>query len=259
MAANLKKIKIFLASSSELKLERDEFRLYIANLNDKFIDNKIYLKIIQWEHFLDAISKTRLQDEYNREVSNADIALCIFFTKVGAYSEEEFNTAYTTFKATGKPLIWTYFKNAPIRTGSITSEINTLLAFKKKLSELGHYFTEYENTADLHNKFRNQLDRLFPSLFSAAGLRLTNKKPETGENSSPPVQVAETNNLQSKDEIIRLIDFDLDAAFEKLDVFYLNKNATYNDLSREYFNQPNHFVLNNFRSRLKRFVTTTWK
>ncbi len=61
---DLKTITIFIASSAELKDERDAFRLFIANLNDKFVDKHVYLKIIQWEKFLDAISDTRLQDEY---------------------------------------------------------------------------------------------------------------------------------------------------------------------------------------------------
>ena len=62
----------------------------------------------------------------------------------------------------GKPKIWTYFKNAQINTGSITDEINTLLAFKKKIGSLGHFFTEYTNIDNLINKYRSQLDKFLP-------------------------------------------------------------------------------------------------
>jgi hypothetical protein len=140
----MKTIRIFIASSSELKEDRDKFRIFISTENSRLIKQKknIFLDLVQWEYFLDAISDTRLQSEYNNAIRSCDIVLCLFFTKVGKYTAEEFDTAYETFKDQGKPRIWTYFKNADIKTGAITDEINTLLEFKKKISGLGHFFTE---------------------------------------------------------------------------------------------------------------------
>ena len=159
----MKTIRIFIASSSELKDDREEFRMFISQENDRLHKKDIYLEIVQWENFLDAISDTRLQDEYNNAISECDIVLCLFFTKVGKYSSEEFDTAYQVFKDKGKPKIWTYFKNAQINTGSITDEINTLLAFKKKIGNLGHFYTEYTNIDNLINKYRTQLDKFLPA------------------------------------------------------------------------------------------------
>lgn len=158
----MKTLKIFIASSSELKEDRDQFRLFISQENDRLHSKGIYLQIVQWENFLDAISDTRLQDEYNNAISQCDIVLCLFFTKVGKYTAEEFDTAYQVFRDKGKPKIWTYFKNAQINTGSITDEINSLLAFKKKIGSLGHFFTEYTNIDNLINKYRTQLDKFLP-------------------------------------------------------------------------------------------------
>ena len=154
----IKTIKIFLASSNELKAERDSFRNFISTENDRLHKKGIYFEIVQWEYFLDEISDTRLQDEYNSQLSKCDIALCLFFTKVGKYTEEEFDTAYTKFKADGQPKIWTYFKDADIKTANITDEINTLLNFKTKIINLGHYGSSYESTSDLHLKFKRQLE-----------------------------------------------------------------------------------------------------
>jgi hypothetical protein len=157
-------IKIFLASSAELRADRDEFRNFISGQNDRLHREGIYLEIIQWENFLDAISDTRLQDEYNKVLRECDIALCLFFTKVGKYTAEEFDTAYQVFKDTGRPKIWTYFKDAPVDSGSITDEINTLISFKKKIGELGHFYSKYINIDNLLNQFRNQLDKILPLL-----------------------------------------------------------------------------------------------
>src|SRR4051812_39691934 len=155
----LKTIKIFIASSSELKADREEFRNFISLENERLIQQQIFLQIIQWEYFLDAISDTRLQGEYNKAIRESDIVLCLFFTKVGKYTAEEFDTAYQVFKDTGKPKIWTYFKDAPVNTGSITEDIMTLFAFKKKIGELGHFYTGYTNIDNLKYQFKTQLDK----------------------------------------------------------------------------------------------------
>ena len=59
-----------------------------------------------------------------------------------------------------KPLIYTYFKDVQVNIGSITKEITTLLAFKEKLANLGHYPTRYTSIEDLKLQFQQQLDIL---------------------------------------------------------------------------------------------------
>ena len=111
-------IKIFLASSSELREDRDAFDLYFRQQNDLLRKHGVYLEIIRWEKCLDAMAETRLQDEYNKEVRDCDVFVSLFFTKTGKFTREEFDTAYRQFKKAGKPLIYTFFKNADIKTGS---------------------------------------------------------------------------------------------------------------------------------------------
>jgi hypothetical protein len=153
-------IKIFLASSSELKEDRDAFDLYFRQQNDPLRKQGIYLEIGRWENFLDAISGTRLQDEYNKEVKACNIFVSLFFSKTGKYTEEEFDTAYGQFLDTKKPLIYTFFKNAPLNSGDIGDEIISLINFKKKLASLGHFYTNYDNIADLKLQFSDQLEKL---------------------------------------------------------------------------------------------------
>jgi internalin A len=154
-------IQIFLASSTELREDRDAFDLYFRQQNDQLRKQEVYLEIIRWENFLDAMSDTRLQDEYNKAVRECDIFVCLFFTKTGKFTEEEFDVAFGQFKAGGKPRIFTFFKDAGVRTSSIREEdILSLLAFKKKLAAHGHFHTKYENIADLKLQFRDQLDKI---------------------------------------------------------------------------------------------------
>ncbi len=139
-------IRIFLASSSELRKDRDDFELYFRQLNDELRDEGLYLKIHRWENFLDAMSTTRLQDEYNNSITSCDIFVSLFFTKAGRYTEEEFDTAHRQFKKTGRPFIYTFFKNAPVLMADIGDDVLSLLEFKKKLDNLGHFYKYYNNT-----------------------------------------------------------------------------------------------------------------
>ena len=158
--------KIFLASSSELTEDRKEFELFINRKNKAWIDKGIFLKLEMWEDFLDTVSQTRLQDEYNNAVRESDIFVMLFFTKVGQYTEEEFDTAFGQFKATHKPFILTYCKSADISLDDHNEEhLASLLTFKKRLRDLGHFPTPYKNTDALQLHFSQQLDKLAESGF----------------------------------------------------------------------------------------------
>jgi hypothetical protein len=155
------KKKLFLASSSELKDDREHFEIFINRKNKIWIDKGVYLDLIVWEDFLDAVSQTRLQDEYNKAILECDIFLMLFATKVGKYTDEEFETAFAQFKATTKPFIFTYFKDTQISIGSAKQgDLMSLWAFQKKLQELGHFYTTYKNIDELKLKCDQQLDKL---------------------------------------------------------------------------------------------------
>ncbi|MGH8508926.1 MAG: GUN4 domain-containing protein, partial [Gammaproteobacteria bacterium] len=81
--------KIFLASSAELKGDRDQFEIFIGRKNKDWVDQGVFIELIVWEDFLDAVSKTGLQNEYNNAIRECDIFVMLFCTKVGQYTEEE--------------------------------------------------------------------------------------------------------------------------------------------------------------------------
>lgn len=157
--------KIFLASSFELKEDRREFEILISRKNKDWIGKGVFLELVVWEDFLDAVAKTRLQDEYNKAIRRCDIFVMLFCTKVGQYTEEEFETAIGQFKTTNRPFIYTYFKTAEITTGSADKDQMSLLAFQGKLKALGHFYTVYRNVEALQLHFTQQLDKLAASGF----------------------------------------------------------------------------------------------
>jgi hypothetical protein len=153
-------LRIFLASSAELRDDRDQLDLYLRQQNDLFRKEGLYLEIVRWENFLDAMTDTRLQDEYNREVRACDIFVSLFFTKAGLFTEEELDTAHRHFQQTGRPFIYTFFKNAPRNTGDIGDEILSLLQLKRKLRALGHYPTSYDSVEHLKRQLIDQLKKI---------------------------------------------------------------------------------------------------
>ncbi len=155
----IKTIKIFLASAEELEEDRDQFRQFISEQNDRLHKKGIYLEIIQWEYFFDAMSPTSLQGEYNKEIKECEMGLCLFATKAGKYTQSEVETAWNHFKETGRPFIFTYFKNVSVNMEELNMDnLKSLTDFKQKLRALGHFPTRYSNIDNLKVQFKRQLE-----------------------------------------------------------------------------------------------------
>ena len=150
----MKTIKIFLASSNELKQDREKFEIEINRKNKLWLEKQVFLHLEIWEDLTERMSLTRSQDEYNQKIKEADLFVLLAYSKVGMFTEEEFETAFGSFQAKKKPFIFTYFKD--IETGKEDS----LDIFKNKLKDLGHFYTSYSDFNDLWNKFNKELDRL---------------------------------------------------------------------------------------------------
>jgi hypothetical protein len=154
-------IKIFLASSSELKEDRVQFELFINKINKEWVKQGVFFELVVWEDFIDAMSATRLQDEYNKAIPGCDIFVMLFQNKVGKYTEEEFNTAFKQFNETKKPFVYTYFKD----TGDEKIREENLHLFREKLKALGHFETVYKNAEGLLLHFNGQLIKLHQAEF----------------------------------------------------------------------------------------------
>ncbi|MGB8193740.1 MAG: hypothetical protein WCF67_17545 [Chitinophagaceae bacterium] len=157
----LKTIKIFLASSTELSEDRKALREFISVENDRLHQSGIYLEIVQWEFFFNAIPNGQLQFEYEKVLKNCDIFLSLFYTKAGKFTMQEFDSALEQFQKTGKPYMYTYFKEMNFDSVQISKDdIRSKAIFEERLSALGHFKTTYKDTNDLLNQFKRQLEKL---------------------------------------------------------------------------------------------------
>jgi hypothetical protein len=144
-----------------LEVDRREFEIFVNRKNKEWIKKGKFIELVVWEDFIEAMSKTRLQDEYNKAIKECDIFVMLFCTKVGMYTGEEFETAFGKFQESSKPLIYTYFKDIDTSIGSIDRKaMMSLWEFQDKLKELGHFTSTYKDFYEMKSKFNDQLEKL---------------------------------------------------------------------------------------------------
>ena len=95
------------------------------------------------------------------------------------YTDEEFENAFGQFKSTQKPFIFTYFKTPP------DNAADSLAHFKLKLSDLKHFYSNFNDINDLWNQFNKELDRLEADGFTE------NKRPDNNTGAKIITQTAE--------------------------------------------------------------------
>ena len=151
----MKKITLFLASSAELKAEREQFELEIYRKCKAWFDRGIFLHLDIWEDLSARMAVDGSQSEYNLKVQAADLFILLVYSKVGMYTGEEFEKAFGQFKATQKPFIFTYFK-----TPEGIEPDPSLAEFHQKLKDLKHFYSPFKDADDLWNQFNKELERL---------------------------------------------------------------------------------------------------
>ncbi len=157
----MKRLKVSLSSSYELKADREQFEIFVNRRNKSWADQGIFIELVIWEDFLDHMSVDGLQAEYNKVMRESDIFVMLYHTKVGPYTASEFETAFGTFQENGRPIIYTYFKDVAYDATSIPERDSlSLKAFQAKLAELQHFPTVYKNIEGLLLHFGGQLDKL---------------------------------------------------------------------------------------------------
>ena len=150
----MKEIKVFLASSEELKYDRLAFSDLIRKLDNIYEKRGIRIKLFQWEDFDAAYNDKRKQDEYNEYIKQSDLFLALFRTKAGKFTVEELELARNEHREKGSPKPHVYCRD--LEQGE--TEDKTLSEFKQRLfDEMGHFFARYKNEDGLNLHFVMQL------------------------------------------------------------------------------------------------------
>jgi hypothetical protein len=191
--SDTKKITIFLASSNELKAERERFELDIYRKCKAWFDKGIFLHLDIWEDGPTAMSLTGTQSAYNDLVKGVDLFVLLVWNKLGMYSAAEFETAFGQFSSTKKPFIFTYFKTPPAAIEASLTEL------KEKLGQLKHFACDFTDSNDLWNQFNKELESLALADFAE-------NRPEAATGDSVAIVTGDKNvtALQVKDSTLNI-------------------------------------------------------
>lgn len=146
----MKEIRLFLASSDNLKEERNEVEKFISRLNDDLIQKSTYIKLVIWEKLSGKFSNQQKQEDFNDEVRKSDIFICLIHDKIGPFSKEEYDAAYDGFKNKSKPeLVYIYFSDKEIKPSKITEDFQSVLDLKKEISQNHQFYRTYSSVEGL--------------------------------------------------------------------------------------------------------------
>lgn len=173
----MKKINVFLASSSALDEERKQIENWISRQNDSLLEYDLYLRLVIWEKLTGAFSTTRKQEEFNQDVVNCEIFICLVHDRVGDFTNEEFKKAYESFRNGNFPrLLLVYFKNTPILPSNL-GQFQTVLDLKEQIKKLEQHGREYTTVEELLSQLAQEFDAYLSKLKSSRVLNANSSLP----------------------------------------------------------------------------------
>ena len=181
-----KTIKIFLASSDELKDDRVWFGDFVQGIDKIYQERGKGLDVFKWEFFDAANNDRSKQGEYDEKVRESNMFLALFYKKAGDKTLEEYKVAMDAYRKSGQfPKVYVYCK----KLGLFERETPELKAFKAKLStgDKEYYWITYSTRDQLHLHFLQQLLMVENSLDKL--------KYEEGKVTLEGLHVADIDNL----------------------------------------------------------------
>lgn len=166
----MKTIKVFIASSDELHLERLEFTDMIMQLNRVFKTRGFEIEPVKWEWHDASMNRERKQTEYNNALKQCELCLVLYWNKKGEYTEEELNTAYNELKSGNNPRkLYVYFKEP---AENITDELRD---FKTSFAtQYGHFYCKFENVDTFRLNFLLQFEQYYSPINSSESIEINN-------------------------------------------------------------------------------------
>lgn len=143
-------IKVFIASSAELKRERLELVDLLADLDEEIEEQGIKLKPELWEYMDSSMGVKRKEDEYLEKLRDCEICIVLFWRTLGEYTVEELDVAVAEMHANRLPKkVYVLFKEP---CDNISFE---LAEFKGSFSQKYPHIPTF--SFEDNNKFRNTI------------------------------------------------------------------------------------------------------
>jgi len=184
-ADSFRKLRVFLASPSDVKRERTTLQDVISELNRTVAaECQLFLELVSWDtHCWPGIGADA-QAVINRQIAPSDIFIGIYWRRFGtptkrfaSGTEEEFERAYQHWKKHPSAEVLFYFNRQPFYPGSADelAQFGAILDFRSRLKDKGLLFFEYTGSGDFEGKIRQHLTRIV--IANAARAEVEKKQP----------------------------------------------------------------------------------
>lgn len=155
--------RVFLGCPGDLMSERSRFPRVLETVNNLRAHSLgFHLEPIGWERIIPSFG--RPQQLINEELEVADLAIIMFWNRIGSPSSsessktgtlEEFEIASRLHEQYSKPSVWVYFRKP---TSDPNAQLEGVLAFRKQLEEGKQlFFREYETPDQWEEMLREHL------------------------------------------------------------------------------------------------------
>ena len=153
---NKEEISIFLASSAELRKDREKFADFVMNLQKHYSKRGLGFQLEKWEYLDPAYNGRRKQDEYNDVIKKCDVFVALFHNKAGRYTLEEFDLAVQECQTRQLPL-FIYFREQTF-FDKLKNGTAGLKPITDRIAKLKHFWGSYGTNDKLHLDFVLWLD-----------------------------------------------------------------------------------------------------
>jgi len=112
---------------------------------------------VVWEDLLQSFQGQRIQDYFNQEMLTCDIVVALFYSKVGQFTKEEFDLAYSNLKAGKKPkYLFVGFKTTPPKT--VNGGYVDIIKLRAQIEQNEQLFLSFESIDQLILKLDTQIE-----------------------------------------------------------------------------------------------------
>jgi hypothetical protein len=171
------KLRLFAASPSDVRRDRESVRDVVTELNDGVARDKgLVLEVVTGENVAPGIG--RPEQVILDQIGEFDVFIGVmgrrFGTPTGEYeggTEEEFYTAYNRFMAAGVPRVLFYFNREsgpPPETEADIEQLAKVIRFREALSDKA-LFREYDSSSSFLNYLRRDLTSVLRTWDQAMG------------------------------------------------------------------------------------------
>ncbi len=193
----MKKFKVFIASSEELKLERLELIDCKVHMQKEFRKQGFEIELVIWESLDASMGEQHKQDDYNEKLKECDLFIGLFSSRFGEYTKKECEVAFAGMQNGENPKRMHFF----FKENSAPSP--ELVEFKNSIkADNSNLISEFANSKELRDGFLDFLNE-----FSASDISKIKDNNSSSRNKILKVFFATADELKiEKLEFSALID-----------------------------------------------------